>query len=80
LKHENLTSQLRQSGRYRASVPLPIPKTAPAGAYYLVSTLTLKTKDAADQVIAKTMVSFEVIASAPASAGTGASPSATKKK
>jgi hypothetical protein len=72
LKQENLTAQLRQSGRYRASVPLPIPKNAPAGAYYLVSTLTLKTRGAADQVIAKTMVSFEVIAPAPAPASTGA--------
>lgn len=63
VKQENLTNQLRRSGRYTASVPLPIPKRAPAGAYHLVSTLTLKRKGSADQVLAKTAASFEVTAS-----------------
>jgi hypothetical protein len=60
VKQENLSNQLRQSGRYRASVPLPIPKGAPAGAYHLVSTLTLKNKNET-VVLAKTAVSFNVV-------------------
>jgi hypothetical protein len=68
VKQENLTGQLRESGRYTASVPLPIPKKAPSGAYYLVSTLTLKPKTGAAQVLAKTAASFEVVADSPASA------------
>jgi len=65
VKQENLTNQLRHSGRYTAAVPLPIPKNAPAGAYHLVSTLTLKPKTGAAQVLAKTGVSFDVIADSP---------------
>ncbi|HKQ29736.1 MAG TPA: hypothetical protein VJS66_00480, partial [Burkholderiales bacterium] len=43
-KQENLTQQLRWSGRYTASVPLPIPRGAPPGKYYLVSTLIARSK------------------------------------
>lgn len=60
VKQENLTTQLRQGGHYSASVQLPIPKNAPAGAYHLISTLTLKVKGET-HVLAKTGASFEVI-------------------
>jgi hypothetical protein len=64
IKNENLSNQLRHSGRYTASVLLPIPKNAPAGAYHLVSTLILKMKGSAEnQVLAKTTISFEVVPS-----------------
>ncbi|HYM46851.1 MAG TPA: hypothetical protein VES91_00130 [Burkholderiaceae bacterium] len=64
IKNENVSSQVRQSGRYTAAVLLPIPKNAPAGAYHLVSTLILKMKGTAEnQVLAKTTVSFEVVPS-----------------
>jgi hypothetical protein len=59
IKQENLTNQLRQSGRYTASVPLPIPRSAPPGKYYLVSTLTAKSK-AGSETLAKTSTSFDV--------------------
>jgi len=61
VKQENLTSQLKQGGHYNASVQLPIPKNAPAGAYHLISTLTLKIRGES-HVLAKTGASFEVIA------------------
>lgn len=61
VKSENLTNQLRQSGRYTASVPLPIPKRAPAGTYYLVNTLTAKQRGHTE-VLAKTAARFEVVA------------------
>ncbi len=61
VKSEVLTDQLRQSGRYTASVPLPIPKTAPAGKYRLTSTLTLKMKGSTKVVtLAKAAASFQV--------------------
>jgi hypothetical protein len=62
VKNENLTNQLRESGRYTASVPLPIPRGAPPGRYYLVSTLLLKSKGEAF-VLAKTSAYFTVVAS-----------------
>jgi hypothetical protein len=61
-KQENLTSQLRQSGRYVASVPLPIPRGAPPGKYYLISTLIAKSK-AGTETLAKTSTAFDVVAS-----------------
>jgi len=60
VKQENLTNQLKQSGRYTASVPLPIPRGAPPGKYYLVSTLIAKSKAGAE-TLAKTSTSFDVI-------------------
>jgi len=42
-KKENLTAQLKASGYYSAAVPLPIPESAPSGAYRVVSRLVLKT-------------------------------------
>jgi hypothetical protein len=64
VKTETLTEQLRQSGRYAASVPLPIPKNTPSGKYRLVSTLTLKFRGAAKPVaLATAAASFEVMAS-----------------
>ena len=61
VKNEVLTDQLRQSGRYLASVPLPIPKTSPPGKYRLTSTLTLKIKGSTKTVtLAKATASFQV--------------------
>jgi hypothetical protein len=60
IKNENLNSQLRQSGRYVASVPLPIPRGAPPGRYYVISTLTLRTRGDT-HVLAKTSASFDVV-------------------
>ncbi len=66
VKNEVLTTQLNQTGRYTASVPLPIPKSAPAGKYRLTSTLTLKTKGATKATtLAKTAVNFEVASQNP---------------
>lgn len=59
-KRENLTNQLRQSGRYTASVPLPIPRNAPPGKYYLVSTLSAKSR-AGSTTLAKTSTGFDVV-------------------
>ncbi|HEX9626754.1 MAG TPA: hypothetical protein VGA00_07445 [Acidiferrobacterales bacterium] len=39
---EDLSAQLVDSGTYRATFPLPIPRTAPAGKYRIVSRLTLE--------------------------------------
>jgi hypothetical protein len=63
VKQENLTAQLRQSGRYTASVPLPVPRNAPPGKYYLVSTLTARSKTGSE-TLAKTSTSFDVEAMA----------------
>ena len=63
VKSEVLTRQLDKSGRYAATVPLPIPKNAPPGKYRLTSTLTLKTKGSAkSSVIARTAAVFQVTA------------------
>jgi hypothetical protein len=59
-KQENLTNQLRLSGRYTASVPLPIPRGAPPGKYYLVSTLTAKSRTGTE-TLAKTSTTFDVL-------------------
>jgi hypothetical protein len=41
---EDLTSQLARSGEYAAVTPLPIPRSAPAGKYRIVSKLTQERK------------------------------------
>lgn len=61
IKNENLTNQLRQSGRYIASVPLPIPRGAPPGKYYVISTLVARARGADAHVLAKTSTNFEVV-------------------
>lgn len=61
VKNEVLTDQLRQSGRYIASVPLPIPKNSPPGKYRLTSTLTLKMKGSTKAItLAKAAATFQV--------------------
>ncbi len=63
VKNEVLTGQLDKSGRYAATVPLPIPKNAPPGKYRLTSTLTLKTKGSTkSSVLARTAAVFQVTA------------------
>ncbi len=64
VKNEVLTEQLKKSGRYASSVPLPIPKNAPPGKYRLTSTLTLKQKVKGvvkTVTLAKAATSFEVV-------------------
>lgn len=59
VKTEVLKNQLGKSGRYIASTLLPIPRSAPAGKYRLVSTLSMKTKDKT-VTLTRSSVSFEV--------------------
>jgi hypothetical protein len=59
---ETLTT-LDKSGRYTATVPLPIPKNAPAGKYHLTSILTVKTKhNPKPIVLARSTATFTVTA------------------
>lgn len=60
IRKENLTRQLTKSGYYHAIVPLPIPETAPAGAYKVVSRLTLRTNGGKETVLASTSAEFRV--------------------
>lgn len=41
-KKENVTGQLKENGYYSSAVPLPIPESAPAGGYRVVSKLVMK--------------------------------------
>ena len=61
-KNETLTEQLKKSGRYQATILLPIPKGAPPGKYRIVSTLNVKTPGKAATVIGKSSATFEVLA------------------
>lgn len=60
-RKENLSRQLNQSGYYHAIVPLPIPETAPAGAYKVVSRLTLRKNGGKETVLASTSTEFRVV-------------------
>jgi hypothetical protein len=66
-KREDLTSQLKNTGYYSASVPLPIPKEAPAGTYRVVLKLVTKAPDGADRTLASASAEFRVLASVSAS-------------
>lgn len=59
-KREDVTPQLRNTGFYTASVPLPIPKEAPAGSYRIVTKLTAKTPDTTERTLATTTMEFRV--------------------
>jgi hypothetical protein len=62
-KTENLGNQLDRSGYYSATVPLPIPESAPVGKYRIVSRLLLKSKDGKQKtLLARTSTNFDVIA------------------
>lgn len=59
---EDLTSQLGKSGHYTAVTPLPIPRTAPAGRYLIISRLTLERKgDKRTQLLSAAETSFRII-------------------
>lgn len=61
-KKEELNRQLRTSGYYVASVPLPIPEVAPEGSYRIVSKLWLKGKDGKrDTMLAEAVARFRVV-------------------
>ncbi|MFL6647412.1 MAG: hypothetical protein ACJ8KO_05570 [Sulfurifustaceae bacterium] len=59
-KREDVTSQLDTSGFYSASIPLPIPREAPPGAYRVVTRLLLKLPNAAERTIASASAEFRV--------------------
>ena len=58
-KREDVTAQLKASGFYSASVPLPIPKQAPPGAYRIVTKLIAKT-NGSERALATASVDFRV--------------------
>ena len=60
-RKENLTRQLKSSGYYNAAVPLPIPETAPAGTYKVVSRLTLRKNGGKETVLASASTEFRVV-------------------
>lgn len=60
VKKENVTWQLRRSGYYAASVPLPIPEAAPAGRYRVVTRLVRKNPGGKDQMLATASAEFRV--------------------
>ncbi|MCR4302033.1 MAG: hypothetical protein NUV51_10515 [Sulfuricaulis sp.] len=60
---EFVGDQMRTSGYYAASTPLPIPEKAPPGKYRIVSKLVMKRKNTSrTTVLARTSTSFQVIA------------------
>jgi hypothetical protein len=61
-KTENLSPQLKKSGFYVATVPLPVPEKAPPGQYRVVSKLTLKKPGGKAIILAEASDSFSVIA------------------
>lgn len=60
-KREELTRQLGKVGFYTASVPLPIPRNAPAGTYRVVSRLVVQTSKGTEETLAQTSAEFRVL-------------------
>lgn len=60
-RKENVTRQLKNSGYYNAAVPLPIPETAPAGTYKVVSRLTVRKNGGKETVLASASTEFRVV-------------------
>ncbi len=59
---EDLTSQLNRSGMYTAVTPLPIPRSAPAGRYRIVSRLSLERgRGGRAQLLSAAEASFSII-------------------
>lgn len=58
-KKENVTRQLKETGYYSAAVPLPIPESAPAGPYRVVSRLVLRA-NGRETVLATASAEFRV--------------------
>lgn len=59
-KRENVTGQLPKTGYYTASVPLPIPRGAPAGTYRVVSRLIATPRKGGARTLATTTAAFRV--------------------
>lgn len=59
-KRDDVSDQLRASGFYSASVPLPIPEGAPAGSYRIVMRLVVTLPEAAERTLATTSAEFRV--------------------
>jgi hypothetical protein len=59
-KRENITPQLPKTGYYTASVPLPIPRGAPAGTYRVVSRLIATPPAGRALTLATTTAEFRV--------------------
>lgn len=59
-KREDVTKQLSRSGFYTASVPLPIPRSAPAGTYRVVSRLLATPPRGRTQTLATATAQFRV--------------------
>lgn len=60
-RKENISAQLKDSGYYTAAVPLPIPETAPAGVYKVVSRLTLRKNGGKETVLGSASTEFRVV-------------------
>lgn len=58
---EDVTKQLARSGQYAGSVSLPIPASAPAGHYRIVSKLILEMGERS-KLLARAIVNFQVAA------------------
>jgi hypothetical protein len=59
---EDITSQLNRSGVYTAVTPLPIPRSAPAGRYRIVSRLSLeRSRGGRAQLLSAAEASFSIL-------------------
>ena len=62
-KSEFVEDQMRTSGYYAGSTPLPIPEKAPPGKYRIVSKLVMKRKNTSrTTILARVSANFQVIA------------------
>lgn len=61
VKKESIGDQLQQRGYYTASVALPIPESAPAGRYRVVSKLVAKHPNGKERVLASANAEFRVV-------------------
>ena len=59
--NEDLTAQLRNSGVYRATVPLPIPRAAPPGRYRIVSRLNLERRGGGSVALGRAEARFCIV-------------------
>lgn len=64
VKNETLANQLLATGYYVAAVPLPIPATAPAGAYRVVTKLIATNGKGRPEILASASANFQVAANA----------------
>ncbi len=68
---EDLSNQLRGSGRYTAETPLPIPSTAPPGNYLIVSNLAFERRgERRSFLLGRTEVTFRILPRSQPPSGT----------